>query len=84
MLDRNPLNNFSAQYEEERTQDRALWYTMPKWNEFRNYILEGYSLGPVSEERSKPFQHWSTNSKKHFKTLQKDVMIHSIECSTQV
>jgi len=49
-------NICSVEYEEERAQDRALWYTMPKWNEFRNYILEGYSLGPVSEERSKPFQ----------------------------
>jgi len=49
-LGSNPLNICSVEYEEERAQDRALWYTMPKWNEFRNYILEGYSLGLVSEE----------------------------------
>jgi len=49
MLGSNPLNICSVEYEEDRVQDRALWYTVPKWNEVRNYILEGYSLGPVSE-----------------------------------
>jgi len=57
MLGSNPPNVGCIQYEEERAQDQTVWYTMPEWNEFRDYILEGYSLGPISEERSKPFQH---------------------------
>jgi len=66
---------------QDRSENRALWYTANdgRWLGSRAATLN--KLSPVAETARQPAEHWTANAIRSLQTLQEDDVIHRVKRS---